>query len=199
MDQVADLTASRPHCAVLSPGALGAARRAGPHPVVGCERSADPVELAEQAPLVLIAITTVLYYEVLRGLGAWLPRLPLPNHPKLLVVVFSAMVAHSLEIAVYGVWIFALGQFTTGSALTGPAGFSFANCLYFSAETFTSLGFGDLTPVGPVRLLAGVEALNGLALIGWSASYIFLSMERFWVDAPNRLVAADPVSAEEQA
>ena len=79
--------------------------------------------------LLLIAITTLIHYEVLRGLGAWLPRLPLPNHPKLLVVVFSAMVARGLEIAVYGVWVFALVQFTTGSALVGPAGFSFANCL----------------------------------------------------------------------
>jgi len=43
-----------------------------------------------------------------------------------------------------------------------------------------ALGFGDLTPVGPVRLLAGVEALNGLLLIGWSASFTYISMERFW-------------------
>ena len=65
-------------------------------------------------------------------------------------------------------------------SLAGPAGFSLINCLYFSAETYTSLGFGDLTPVGPVRLLAGVEALNGLLLIGWSASFLYLAMERFW-------------------
>ena len=52
--------------------------------------------------------------------------------------------------------------------------------MYFSAETYTSLGFGDLTPNGPVRLLAGVEALNGLLLIGWSASFTYISMERFW-------------------
>ena len=43
---------------------------------------------------------------------------------------------------------------------------------------------GDLTPSGPMRLLAGVEALNGLLLIGWSASYIYISMERFWSRDP---------------
>jgi len=52
--------------------------------------------------------------------------------------------------------------------------------MYFSAETFTSLGFGDLVPVGSIRPLAGVEALNGLLLIGWSASYAYIAMERFW-------------------
>jgi hypothetical protein len=35
-------------------------------------------------------------------------------------------------------------------------------------------------PTGPLRLLVGVEALNGLLLIGWSASYIYLAMERCW-------------------
>jgi hypothetical protein len=37
-------------------------------------------------------------------------------------------------------------------------------------------------PDGVLRLLAGVEALNGLLLIGWSASYTYLAMERFWND-----------------
>ncbi|HET8693301.1 MAG TPA: potassium channel family protein [Aquabacterium sp.] len=64
--------------------------------------------------------------------------------------------------------------------LDGTAGFSLSTCMYFSAETYTSLGFGDLTPVGPVRLLAGVEALNGLLLIGWSASFLYIAMQRFW-------------------
>lgn len=134
--------------------------------------------------LLLMVATTVLHYEVLRGLSAVLPRLPLPSRPKLLVVVFSVMVAHGLEIVFYGLWLFVLVQSTTGSALAGQSESGLANYLYFSAETFTSLGFGDLTPVGPVRLLAGVEALNGLLLIGWSASYIFLSMERLWVEPP---------------
>jgi hypothetical protein len=53
-------------------------------------------------------------------------------------------------------------------------------CFYFSAETFTSLGYGDIRPSGPLRLLAGAEALNGLLLIGWSACFAYISMERFW-------------------
>jgi hypothetical protein len=31
-------------------------------------------------------------------------------------------------------------------------------------------------------MLAGIEALNGLLLIGWSASYTYIAMERFWSD-----------------
>jgi hypothetical protein len=45
---------------------------------------------------------------------------------------------------------------------------------------FTTLGTGDLVVSGPLRLIAGVESLNGLVLIGWSASFTYLSMEKFW-------------------
>jgi hypothetical protein len=47
------------------------------------------------------------------------------------------------------------------------------------------LGYGDVLPHGDLRLLAGLEALNGILLIGWTASYTFLSMERFWPRAPD--------------
>jgi hypothetical protein len=67
----------------------------------------------------------------------------------------------------------------------GLAGTSFLDALYFSAETFSSLEFGDITPAGPLRLIAGSETLVGLLLIGWSASYTFVAMERFWAEAPS--------------
>jgi len=31
-----------------------------------------------------------------------------------------------------------------------------------------------------------VEALNGLLLIGWSASYTYFAMERFWSNEINQ-------------
>jgi hypothetical protein len=128
----------------------------------------------------LIAITTVIHYEVLGILNTGLSALTIPSRTKLLVVIFSAFIAHALEMAMYGLALFMLVRYMGVGKLDGPAGFSLISCLYFSAETFTSLGFGDITPVGPIRLLAGAEALNGLLLIGWSASYTYIAMERFW-------------------
>ena len=43
-----------------------------------------------------------------------------------------------------------------------------------------TLGLGDLSPVGTVRLLAGTESLTGLLLITWSASFTYLEMSRMW-------------------
>ena len=134
---------------------------------------------------VLVVSTTVLHYEVLRWLNTLLPALEVADRAKLVVVILAAFVAHPLEIALYGVALYGLVDGFGAGGLTGAAGFSLSNCLYFSAETYTSLGFGDLSPVGPVRLLAGVEALNGLLLIGWSASFTYLCMERFWTPGPR--------------
>jgi hypothetical protein len=42
-----------------------------------------------------------------------------------------------------------------------------------------TLGFGDLAPVGNIRLLTGMESLTGFVLIGWSVSFTYLEMDRF--------------------
>ena len=128
----------------------------------------------------LVVATTILHYEILGSLNSRLPALGIPSRAKLVVVILVAFVAHAAEMAMYSAALYILVAWLGAGSLTGTAGFSFANCLYFSAETYTSLGFGDVTPVGPVRLLAGVEALNGLLLIGWSASFTYISMEKFW-------------------
>ena len=134
----------------------------------------------------LIALTTVVHYEALSGLNGGLPLLAIPNRTKLLVVISTAFIAHALEMALYGLAIYFLVKYFGVGTLKGPAGLSLASCFYFSAETYTSLGFGDLTPVGPIRMIAGVEALNGLLLIGWSASYAYIAMERFWNEDASR-------------
>lgn len=54
--------------------------------------------------------------------------------------------------------------------------------VYYSAMVYTTVGFGDLIPAGPIRMMTGTEALAGLALITWSASFTYLQMQRVWRD-----------------
>jgi hypothetical protein len=138
------------------------------------------------AALLLIGMTTAIHYEVLRGLSRWLPGFRIPSRTKVLFVIFGAFVAHALEITVYGFTFYLMVTHLGAGTLAGPHSISITGCMYFSAETYTSLGFGDVTPEGPVRLLAGTEALNGLLLIGWSASFVYISMERFWTSRAGR-------------
>ena len=136
----------------------------------------------------LVLATTVLHYEVLRSLNVVLPRLGIPNRLKLVVVILAAFVAHAAEMALYGTTFYSLVAWLDVGNLNaaGSARVSLLTTMYFSAETYTSLGFGDITPVGQLRMLAGVEALNGLLLIGWSASFTYICMEKFWRTGPEQ-------------
>ena len=130
--------------------------------------------------LTLLILTTVIHYEVLRGLTSVLLVLRIRPRAKLIVVIITTFLAQVVEIGLYALAIVVLVRVGGLGMLGDPARFGFDVALYFSAETFTSLGYGDVVPSGDMRLLAGAEALNGLLLIGWSASYAYIAMERFW-------------------
>jgi len=64
--------------------------------------------------------------------------------------------------------------------LAGNFDGSLMDCGYFSFTTFTTLGFGDIEPTGHLRYLTGIEALTGLVLITWTASFLYFEMQRYW-------------------
>ena len=129
--------------------------------------------------LTLVLLTSLIHFETLTWLSRWLPRSALPRRQLVLAGLLGLFAAHAVEIFLYGMAYALLARWAGHGALgLGVAGFDTA--LYFSAESYTSLGLGDLAPVGPMRMLAGVEALNGLLLIAWSASFMYLQMERYW-------------------
>lgn len=61
--------------------------------------------------------------------------------------------------------------------VVGIPGSNFFDFIYYSSVVFTTVGFGDLVPVGAIRILTAVE---GLALITWSVLFTFLAMQRLW-------------------
>ena len=52
--------------------------------------------------------------------------------------------------------------------------------VYFSYTSYTTLGMGDIDPFGHIRHLVGLESLVGLLLITWTASFLYLEMQRYW-------------------
>jgi hypothetical protein len=62
--------------------------------------------------------------------------------------------------------------------LRGTSGNAALDFFYFAAETYSTLGYGDLVPVGALRVVAGVEALNGLMLLSWSGAFLFGVLDR---------------------
>ena len=55
------------------------------------------------------------------------------------------------------------------------------DAIYFSAVTYTSLGYGDIVLDSRWRLLCGFEAINGLLLFGISTALLFILFQRLWV------------------
>jgi hypothetical protein len=130
------------------------------------------------ASVVLVIASILTLYETRRLTSNHLAELPLPPRARIIVVVLAAFVGHTLAV-----WTYAFAYWGIANQLGGFAGLpvnDLMDCLYFSAVTYTSLGFSDHVPLSHVRLIAGVEALNGLLLIGWSASFTYLAMERYW-------------------
>jgi hypothetical protein len=49
------------------------------------------------------------------------------------------------------------------------------------------LGYGDITLVEHEwRLLSGIEALNGILLVGWTTALLFLVVQRSWAIKAHR-------------
>ena len=54
------------------------------------------------------------------------------------------------------------------------------SAVYFSFVTFTTLGYGDITLGEGWRMLSGIQALNGILLVGWSTALMFAVVQRSW-------------------
>jgi len=100
----------------------------------------------------------------------WLARVRLilesPSAPRrvaLLLRLFLAIVLlHLIQVGLWAVvfWV----------ARVLP---NLETALYFSLVSYTTIGFGDVV-LGPGwRVLAGIEGLTGILLVGWSTAFVF--------------------------
>ena len=126
-----------------------------------------------------VILATVVHYGVLKRLNAG--ALFIKRYPRwrLLYGVVMSLVAHVVEIAIFAC-AYGISTASQFGYLEGNFSSSIADYFYFSFAAFTTVGFGDIVPVGPVRLLAGMEALTGFVLITWTASYLYIEMTRTW-------------------
>ncbi|MDT8383309.1 MAG: potassium channel family protein [Gammaproteobacteria bacterium] len=134
---------------------------------------------------IVIAVVVIIHYEFLYRLTLHLQRIRIRHRFLILLGVFGAMIAHTIEV-----WVFALAYYFMHHAqgwghLSGGFDGSVLDCVYFSFSTYTTLGYGDIDAIGDLRHLTGLEALTGLVMITWSASFLFIEMQRYW--KPNDL------------
>lgn len=130
---------------------------------------------------VVVSITVLVHYEALYRLAMLLPSLRIPPRFRVLAAVAGAFMAHVVEVWIFAVAHYLMLKWDMGSKVVGNFDGSLLDCSYFSFTNYTSLGYGDIEPFGYVRFLSGLEALTGLILIAWTASFMYIEMQKFWV------------------
>ncbi|WP_456619967.1 MULTISPECIES: potassium channel family protein [unclassified Bradyrhizobium] len=109
------------------------------------------------------ALATVAAIDIARTAG--LRHTSRPRAHLMAVMVTTAvilMVAHTVEVLIW-----ALAYAVVGAA---PAG---SDLLYFAFVNYTTLGYGDITPVEGWRLTGPMTAMNGILMFGWSTAVLF--------------------------
>jgi Ion channel len=129
---------------------------------------------------VLLGVCVMVHYEVFRWVSGHAGTWGLKDRRLILRVVTIALAAHVVEMVVFAAGYYLADEVLKVGEFVGADNPGALDYLYFSMETYTSLGVGDVHPIGATRVMVGVETLGGLILIGWSTSFTYLSMRRFW-------------------
>lgn len=133
-----------------------------------------------------VMVCVFMHYEALRRISVWLPTTNHYRRRRIAYIILWILFLHVAEIWVFGLAYFALLQSEGYGTLVGMDPVTLFDCVYYSAVVFSTLGFGDIIPDGPIRFITGMEALAGLTFITWSASYTFVIMDRSWSEGNNR-------------
>lgn len=136
--------------------------------------------LAAFVNTIIVALSVLIHYEFLYRATTLLPKINIKHRFRIVMVVFIALIAHVVEIWLFAVAYFYMSKDEAWGSIQGNFDGSLMDSVYFSFTNFSTLGFGDIEPLGAIRFLVGMEALVGFVLITWSASFLYFEMQRYW-------------------
>jgi ion channel len=113
--------------------------------------------------IILHAAVTMIAIRIARASSHRNTVHPLPYLAGVMIATsLVLMAAHTLEVFVWSV----------AYAIVNAAPDD-ANLVYFAFVNYTTLGYGDVTPLAKWRLLGPMTAMNGVLMFGWSTALIF--------------------------
>lgn len=129
-----------------------------------------------------VAATVGLHYEGLNWLARRLTQRARNRRRRVLYAVLGALALHITEIWIFGIAYWLSLALPGAGGLVGAPTSSLLDTVYLSAMTFSTVGFGDVAPHGAIRFIAGTEAVLGLFVIAWSATFTYYEMSQNWRD-----------------
>lgn len=127
----------------------------------------------------MVVITVIIHGFCLAGLGRMLigevqverahhvPSMSLRTMGFTLALVLALFVVHGLEI-----WLYAFLYAGIGAVDT------LETAIYFSTISYAGIGFDDRYIVPQWRIVAAIEGINGLLLLGWSTAFFVTIVAR---------------------
>ena len=113
--------------------------------------------------IVLHAAVTMIAIPIARAAARRNPSRPFLYLPSVMIATsLVLMAAHMLEVFAWSV------AYAVVNAAPDDA-----NLVYFAFVNYTTLGYGDVTPLARWRLLGPMTAMNGVLMFGWSTALIF--------------------------
>jgi len=129
---------------------------------------------------VVIALVVIIHYEFLHRMTMWMPKMIVRHRVRIMVGVFAALIAHVMEMWIFGIAFYLSEHVLHWGYLQGNTSGTLLDAVYYSFTTYSTVGFGDIEPIGKIRYLSGLEATTGLVLITWTASFFYIEMTRYW-------------------
>ena len=136
----------------------------------------------------MVVIVVIVHHECLTYISkGFLARIKTPKRLHVGISAIMVTAAHVLEILFCAALLYLACEVLRIGSVEGDVTTDITTYIYYSFASYTSLGIGDLYPSGHLRLLTGMEALLGLLMIGWTASFLLLEMRQFWsTNNPNQ-------------
>ena len=110
--------------------------------------------------VVLLVVT--VHYEFLYHATRLIPKLSMKPRFRIVFGVGMALFAHTVEIWIFAIVYFLLILDGRWGGMEGNFTGTLMDCVYFSFTTFSTLGFGDIHPVGDIRYITGISSLTGI-------------------------------------
>ena len=132
--------------------------------------------------LILLALALLAGCVIVQIIGMlllihWLARVrsiiespSVPRRMGLLLGLFvSIVLLHLIQVGLWAIVFWSAHQLP-----------DLETAVYFSLASYTTIGFGDVVLEPGWRMLAGIEGLTGLVLVGWSTAFVFAIVNRMY-------------------
>jgi voltage-gated potassium channel len=107
-------------------------------------------------------------------------RRPLLHALRIVVELFAALLL--LHVTQVGLWAL---------LYRWQIGWDLNTAFYFSTVTYATIGYGDVVPPPEWRLVAVMEGLTGVLMLGWSSAMVFAVVTRLF-NSPTHLRKSGP-------